>query len=162
MVQVAVPPSWMPVGEAETVITGGVVSEITFKVASAWVPPKQANSSNPNKSPKRARYERTLPAGGGRPMLDRGLGRLDPLKPLFELLRYCHVPRRDKPFVTQGSIKANSSTHHQREGLPITPECRVGGGGIGGSHVGCVAFYHHIPRTGERAGERKPIPERGR
>jgi hypothetical protein len=42
----------------------------------------------------------TLAAGGGRSMFDRGLGRLDPLKPLFERLRYCHVPRRNEPFVS--------------------------------------------------------------
>src|SRR5437763_3665226 len=88
---------------------------------------------------------------------------LDPLEPRFEHLHLCHVPRRDDPFVTQGGIKANPPTHHQREGLSITPERRVGGGSIDGrSHVGLVAFHHHIPRTGERTCERKPIPERGR
>ena len=96
-------------------------------------------------------------------MLDRGLDGLDPLEPLFERLRDCHVPRRDNPFVTQGGIKAHPPTHHQREGLRLARKRRVGGGDISGRcHVGCVAFHNDIPRTVERACERKPIPERGR
>ena len=93
---------------------------------------------------------------------DYGLSRLDPLKPLFECLRYCHVPHRDEPFVTQGSIKAHPSTQHQHEGLDLARKRRVGGGDIGsGSYVGVVTFHHNIPLTAERSCERKPIPDWG-
>ena len=40
--------------------------------------------------------------------LPRALGELDPLEPPFERLRYCHVPRRDDPVVTQGGIQGPS------------------------------------------------------
>ena len=96
-------------------------------------------------------------------MLDRGLGGLGPLEPLFKRLRDCHVPRWDEPFVTQGSIKAHPSTHHQHEGLYLARKRRVGGGDIGsGSYVGLVTFHHNIPWPAGCVCERKPIPERGR
>jgi len=87
---------------------------------------------------------------------------LDPLEPLFELLHHCHVSRWDEPFVSQNSIKANTPTHHQHEGLSLTSKRHVGGGGIGGrSYVGFVPFHDNIPRPAARSGEGKPIPERG-
>src|SRR5712664_2409270 len=87
---------------------------------------------------------------------------LDSLEPLFELLRYCHVSRRDDPLVSQGGIKANPPTHHQHEGLDLARKCHVGGGGIcGRSYVDIIAFYHNIPLPVERSCERKPIPDRG-
>ena len=88
--------------------------------------------------------------------------RLDALEPLFELLRSCHVARRDEPFVTQGGIKSNPPTYQQREGLSLARKRHVGGGGIGGrSYVGLVTFHHNIPLAAERSCERKPTPDRG-
>ena len=109
----------------------------------------------------KAGAQRTLEAVGCSRLLDRGLGGLDPLEPLFELLHHCHDPRWNEPFVTQGGIKTHASTHHQHEGLSLTSKRHIGGDGIGGrAYVGFVTFHDNIPRPAKRSWERKPIPER--